>query len=106
MYEGVSSVLASLRDADLDAAKKKLETMAGEARTERERGSILAATGIFNSMVKSKEGAMQTWDSGRMSRAVQSIRGSQMADEFDAGYAETISNYLKLSPQMEETKSA
>ena len=76
--------MESLRDSDLDGARKKLEAIATEAKTERERGSLLAASGIYSSMVKAKDGALQTWGGDRIARAAQSIRQSQMADEFDA----------------------
>lgn len=105
MYEGVSTVLESLKNSDLDSAKKKLEVISGEVKTERERGSLLAAMGIYSCMTKSKEGAMQTWDQGRLVRAAQSIKGGQMADEFDAGYADTLMNYTKLFQKSEETHS-
>jgi hypothetical protein len=103
VHEGVSAVLESLKGSDLDGAKKMLETIGGEVRTERERGSLLAATGIYSCIVKSKDGAMQSWDQGRLTRAAQSIRGSQMADEFDAGFAETLMSYTRLSMKTEGT---
>jgi hypothetical protein len=97
--EGVSSVLQSLKDSDLEEAKKKLEVLGTEVKTEREKGSLLAASGIYSSMVKAKEGALQTWDGDRIERAAQSIRQSQMADEFDAGYSDTLMEYSKLLPR-------
>jgi len=96
VYEGVSSVLISLRNAHLEEAKRKLETIASEVKTERERGSLLAASGIYSSMLRGKDGTLQTWDQERVLRAAQSIRQSQMADEFDAGYADTLLEYSKL----------
>ena len=96
VYEGVSSVLESLKNSDLDGAKKKLEAIATEVKTERERGCLLAASGIYSSMLKAKDGTMQSWDQERVLRAAQSIRQSQMADEFDAGYADTLVDYSKL----------
>ena len=101
VYESVSSVLESLRNSDFDSARRKLEAIEGEGKTERERGSILAAAGILHSMTKTKEGNQQ-WDPERISRAAVSIRGNQMADEFDAGYAETLANYVKLLQQTPE----
>jgi len=96
VYEGVSSVLESLKNSDMESAKKKLEAIGGEVKTERERGSLLAAMGIYNCINKPKDGAMHTWDQGRVLRAAQSIRGGQMADEFDAGYADTLVTYIRL----------
>jgi hypothetical protein len=96
VYEGVSSVLVSLKNAHLDEAKKRLEAIASEVKTERERGALLAASGIYSSMLKAKDGTMQTWDQERIVRAAQSIRQSQMADEFDAGYSDTLLDYSKL----------
>ena len=96
VYEGVTSVLESLKNSDLDGAKRRLEAIATQVKTERERGCLLAATGIYSSMLKAKEGTMQTWDQDRLARAAQSIRESQMADEFDAGYADTLLDYSRL----------
>jgi len=96
VYEGVTSVLVSLKSSDLSSAKSKLEAIVTQVKTERERGSLLAATGIYSSMLKAKDGTFQTWDEERIARAAQSIRQSQMADEFDAGYADTLMDYSRL----------
>ncbi len=96
VYEGVASVLESLKNSDLDGAKKKLEEISPGVKTERERGSVLAAAGIYSSISKAREGTLQSWDQQRVVRAAQSIRASQMADEFDAGYADTLVDYSKL----------
>ena len=97
MYAGVSSILESLKNSDLDEAKRKVQALTPEIRNERERGSLLAASGILASMAKAKEGTMQSWDSARLERAAKSITASQMADEFDQGYAETLVAYAKLT---------
>ncbi len=96
VYEGVSSILESLRNSDLEGAKRKLEALTPEVKTEKERGSLLAAAGICASMTRAKDGAMQSWDQERVVRAANSIIASQMADDFDQGYAETLINYSKL----------
>ncbi|QQG49206.1 MAG: hypothetical protein HY247_02525 [archaeon] len=98
LYEGVSSVLQSLRDSEVDDAKSKLAALIPAARNERERGSLLAASGILASITKAKDGTLQTWSPERVSRAASSISGSQMSDEFDQGYAETLVSYSKLTP--------
>ncbi len=95
VYEGVSSILESLKNSDLETAKKKLDSLAMEVKTERERGRLTAALGIYTSMTRAKEGTMQSWDQARVERAAQSIRGSQMADEFDAGYADALLDYSR-----------
>jgi hypothetical protein len=96
VYEGVSSILESLRNSDLDDAKRKLQSLLPSARNERERGSLTAAAGIYASMNKAKDGTMQSWDRERIERAARSITANQMADDFDQGYAETLLNYSKL----------
>lgn len=96
VYEGVTSVLEALRNSDLGSAKSKIDTLTAAVKTERERGSLIAVLGIYTSMTKGKDGTLQTWDQARVERAAQSIRGSQMADEFDAGYADTLLAYSKL----------
>lgn len=92
----IASILESLSKSDLDDAKRKIQALAPEIRSEREKGGLLAASGIYTSMSKAKEGTMQTWDTARIERAAKSITSSQMADEFDLGYAEALLNYSKL----------
>lgn len=93
----IASILESLRHSDLEEARRKIQALTPEVRSERERGGLLAAAGIYASMSKAKEGTMQTWDNARIERAAKSISASQMADDFDAGYAETLLNYSKLT---------
>ena len=97
MYEGISSVLDSLRNSELDEARKRLQALTQVVRTEKERGNLLAAAGICASMSKAKDGTMQSWDAARLERAARSITSNQMADDFDQGYAETLINYSKLT---------
>ena len=101
MQASIASILDSLKSADLDDAKRKIQALIPEVKTERERGSLMAAAGIYASMSKAKGGTMQTWDGEKLQRAAKSINGSQMADEFDLGYADTLQNYSRLtgSPQ-------
>jgi len=100
--ESIASILDSLKRSDLDAARRKLHDIAPEVRSEKERGRLFAAAGIYASMAKGKNGTMQSWDNGRVERAANSITLSQMADDFDLGYAETLLSYSRLtenSPQ-------
>jgi hypothetical protein len=96
MQASIASILDSLRRSDLEDAKRKLQALAPDVKSEKERGALLAAAGIYASMSKAKEGTMQTWDFTRVERAARSITLSQLADEFDVGYAETLLNYSKL----------
>ncbi len=91
----IASILDSLKRADLEEAKRKIQALTPEVRSEKERGGLLAAAGIYSSMVKAKDGTMQTWDAARIERAAKSITASQMADEFDVGYADALINYSK-----------
>lgn len=97
VYAGVSSVLESLKNSDVEGAKTKLQALAQQVKTEREKGSLLAAAGILASISKAKGGTVQTWDPARVERAAKSITSSQMSDEFDQGYAETLLNYSRLT---------
>lgn len=97
VQESIASILDSLRRSDLDEAKQKIQALVPEVKSERQRGELLAAAGIYSSMSKAKEGTMQTWDAARLERAAKSITASQLADEFDIGYAETLLNYAKLT---------
>lgn len=93
----IASILDSLKRSDLEEAKRKIQALMPELKSERERGSLMAAAGICASMSKAKEGTMQSWDGARMERAAKSITRSQMADEFDVGYADTLMNYARLT---------
>ena len=97
MQASIASILDSLRRSDLDEAKRKIQALMPEVKTERERGSLMAAAGIYSSMSKSKDRTMQTWDSAKVDRAAKSIAGSQLADEFDQGFADTLLNYSRLT---------
>ncbi len=96
VQETIASILDSLKRSDLEEAKRQIQALTPEVKSERQRGELLAAAGIYSSMAKAKEGTMQTWDTARIERAANSITVSQMADEFDLGYAETLLNYSKL----------
>jgi hypothetical protein len=102
VQESIASILDSLKRSNLEEAKERIQALVQEVKSDRQRGELLAAAGIYTSMAKAKEGTMQTWDAARIERAAKSITASQMADEFDMGYAETLLNYAKLtasSPQ-------
>ena len=99
----IASILDSLTQSDLEEAKRKIQALTPEVKSERERGSLLAAAGIYASMSKAKEGTMQTWDSARIERAAKSITSSQMADDFDVGYAETLLNYSRLTASSQQS---
>ena len=99
----IASILDSLRQSDLEEAKRKIQALTPEVKSDRERGSLLAAAGIYASMSKAKEGTMQTWDSARIERAAKSITSSQMADDFDVGYAETLLNYSRLTASSQQS---
>jgi hypothetical protein len=85
------------RQIELDGELAQIQALTPEIRNEKERGSLLAASGILASMAKAKEGTMQSWDSARLERAAKSIVSSQMADEFDQGYADTLMNYARIT---------
>lgn len=99
----IASILDSLKRSELDEAKRKIQELVPEVKSERERGALLAASGIFASMSRGKEGTMQTWDSARIERAARSITASQMADDFDVGYSETLLNYSRLTADNQQT---
>ena len=81
----------------MEAAKKKIQEMSTIVKSDRDRGSLMAAFGIYTSMSKSKEGTMQSWDSERLARAAKTISSSQLADEFDIGYSDTLMKYSALT---------
>jgi len=97
VQESIASILDSLKRADLEEAKRRIQALTPEVRSEKEKGGLLAAAGIYSSMAKAKEGTFQTWDMARVERASKSITASQMADDFDIGYAEALLNYSRLT---------
>lgn len=103
VQSNIASILDSLKHSELEEAKRKLQALTPEVKSERERGALLAAAGIYASMSKAKEGTMQSWDTARIERAANSITASQMADEFDVGYAETLLNYSKLTGDTQQS---
>lgn len=103
MQASIASILDSLKRSDLEEAKRKIQALAPEVKSDRERGGLLAATGIYASMSKAKEGTMQTWDSARVERAARSINASQLSDDFDVGYAEILLGYSKLMPKSQQS---
>ena len=105
LQESIASILDSLRRSDLEEAKERIQALMPEVKSERQRGELLAAAGIYSSMAKAKEGTMQTWDTARIERAARSITASQLADEFDAGYAETLLNYAKLTASTQQPEA-
>jgi hypothetical protein len=96
--ESMASVLEALRESDADEAMKKIDEISPGVNTERERGVLAAAHGIATSMSRAKMGALQTWDQEKIVRAAEAIRSSQMSDEFDYGFAETLLSYARLLP--------
>ena len=103
VQESIASILDSLRQSNLEEAKQKIQALMPEVKSDRQRGELLAAAGIYSSMAKAKEGTMRTWDAGRIERAAKSITASQLSDEFDMGYAETLLNYAKLTASTQKT---
>lgn len=97
MQESIASILDSLKKSNLEEAKQRIQALMPEVKSGRQKGELLAVTGIYASMAKAKEGTMQTWDSARIERAAKSITASQLADDFDVGYAETLLSYAKLT---------
>jgi predicted RNA-binding protein with EMAP domain len=94
--KGVEEVVEALKAADYDGAKRKVAELSGEVKTERQRGNLVAASGIIASIQKQKEGGLHGWDQEKILRAARSIRKSQMADDFDAGMAEMLSSFARI----------
>ena len=105
VQENINSLLDSLSRSELDEAKRKLAALSSEVKLERDRGSLLAAAGIYSSMTKGKEGTMPTWEHDKVERAAKSITSSQMADEFDTGYAEALVSYSRLRHNSQQPSS-
>ncbi len=99
MNQAVAGVLEAIRKPDLEDAKAKLAIIMSQAKTDREKGSIMAAAGILASVSKGKEGGMQSWKEDKIAQAAQKMKKNQMADDWDLGYADTLLGYAKLLKQ-------
>jgi hypothetical protein len=97
LKDKIASALELIVKSDLEGAKKQIADMAQTAKSERDRGSLMALSGILASISRGKEGTMQTWEPEKMSRAAVTVRKSQMADDWDRGYADVLTNYSKLA---------
>lgn len=99
MNQAVASVLESIQKPNFEEARTKLAALLTEAKTDREKGSAMAAAGILASLSKGREGGMQTWDQEKITREAQTMKKNQMADDWDLGYADTLLGYAKLLEQ-------
>ncbi len=95
--EEITGIMHMILKSDLDGAKKRVVALAPNVRTERMRGSLAAVNGIITSMMKKKEGSLHSWEEEKALRAVHQMMKSQLLDDFDKGYAETLTKYAKLS---------
>ena len=99
MNQAVAAVLEAIRKPNLEDAKAKLAIIMAQAKTDREKGSIMAAAGILASVSKGKEGTFQSWKEDKVAQAAQKMKKNQMADDWDLGYADTLLGYAKLLKQ-------
>lgn len=97
MNEKIASVIELIRASDLEGAKKEVEALAQTAKSERDRGGLMALNGILVSISRGKDRMLQTWESGKVARAANAIRKSQMADDWDRGYADILTSYSKIA---------
>jgi len=99
LNQAVAAVLEAIRKPDLEDARAKLAIIMAQAKTDREKGSIMAAAGILASVSKGKEGTLQSWKEDKVAQAAQKMKKNQMADDWDLGYADTLLGYAKLLKQ-------
>ncbi len=93
--EEIAGIMQMILKSDLDGAKKRVGALAPNVRTERMRGSLAAVNGIITSKMKKKEGGLRPWDEEKALRAAHQMMKSQLLDDFDKGYAETVTKYAK-----------
>ncbi len=93
----MAEIMQLIANSELEAANKKVTAISASVRTERMRGSLAAVNGIMISMTKKKEGSLPSWDEEKAVRAAHQILKSEMLDDFDRGYAETLVKYGKLT---------
>jgi hypothetical protein len=92
----IPTVVDLLARKQFDEAKKKLDSLAPNVRTERERGAVMAANGILLGFTKRKEGAPPLIELDKLGRAAKALANSSMLDEFDRGFSETLLAYAKV----------
>ncbi len=97
MRSEIQSILEMMSAGKVEESKARLQSLQQEVRNERDRGALLAASGICGSILRAKEGTMQSWEPSRLERAAKSIASSQLADDFDQGYAEALTAYSRLT---------
>lgn len=97
MNEEISAIMQMILKSELEGAKKRAAALAPNARTDRMRGSLAAVNGIIASMMKKKEGGQHPWEEEKALRGAHQMLKSQLLDDFDKGYAETLIKYGKLS---------
>lgn len=87
----------------MDEAKRKIQALSSGVKSDRERGGLLAASGIYTSITKSKEGTMQSWDTTKIERAARSISSSELSDDFDSGFAEALRAYARITQSSQQS---
>lgn len=95
MKEKLASIVDLIRASRTDEAKKEVEALAQAVKSDRDRGSLMALAGILASISKGKDGTLQSWESAKVARAANTIKKSQLADDWDRGYAEVLSAYSR-----------
>ncbi len=94
--EEMAGIMQLIMKADLEGAKKKLLELSAGAKSDRARGSIAAVNGMIASMTKKKEGNLPSWEEEKVVRAAHQMLKSEMLDDFDRGYADTLVKYGKM----------
>ena len=96
MHGKITSIMELIKASNFEEARKQVDALAQTMKSERDRGSLMALNGILTSISKGKEGTLQSWQPEKVARAANMIRKSQMADDWDRGYAEVLVSYSKL----------
>jgi len=96
MNQEIAGIMQMIFNSDLGNARKRVLTLAPSVKTERMRGSLAAVNGMIASMTR-KEGGQHPWEEEKVLRGAHQMMRSQLLDDFDRGYSETLMKYGKIS---------
>jgi len=91
--EEVDEIIESLARSKLEEARQRLAHLAPQVSSEYGKGALLALNGIVNVTENRTPDKMS--DSDKILRAVDRLPKTQMTDDLDKGYLQTMGKWAK-----------
>jgi len=91
--EEVDLIIESLLNTKLEEARQRLTQMVPQVSSEYGKGAILAINGILNVMENRTPDKMA--DSEKILRAVDRLPKTEMIDDLDKGYLQTLGRWAR-----------